>query len=524
MLQTASIFQSHMVLQRDKRICVWGTARPGEEIQITLQGRNETCTADAEGRWRALCGPFAASFGETMVVANGPETLAFADVQIGEVWLAGGQSNMEFHMRYDLELNEAQKTPRDDIRFFDYPEVSYVGQIDEADYGKNYLRWRKAVPSELERFSAVGFYFAVELREKLGVPVGIVGCNWGGTPASAWMPREAIAAGGGQVYLDDYDQAVQGVDVPAYEAAFRANPMNYNVDLLGNPVSEAFMLSSTVEEAMGKVRAMGIPLPDDPMAGLPQVGPWYPQRPAGLYEAMLLPLAPYGIRGFLWYQGETDGDLHPECYETLFPALIASWRRLWGEALPFLFVQLAPFTRWMDIQSGPYHIVRAAQQHTADTVPGVYMAVTSDAGQEFDIHPKKKRPVGHRLALQALKNVYGQADVLAEAPRLLSLQKADGCLRLRYANAGTGLRFADATPYGEPLDPARFHGLTVTQDGRELDIAQMTAKARGDEVILTSPELRADAATEVYVGKKDWYAVNLLSSAGIPARPERVEG
>ena len=106
-----------------------------------------------------------------MVVANGPETLTFADVQIGEVWLAGGQSNMEFHMRYDLELNEAQKTPREDIRFFDYPEVSYVGQIDEADYGKNYLRWRKAVPSELERFSAVGFYFAVELREKLGVPV-----------------------------------------------------------------------------------------------------------------------------------------------------------------------------------------------------------------------------------------------------------------------------------------------------------------------------------------------------------------
>ena len=351
--------------------------------------------------------------------------------------------------------------------------------------------------------------------------MGIVGCNWGGTPASAWMSREAIAAGGGQPYLDDYDVAVQALDPVAYEAAFRADPTAHRVDHLEDPISSLRMMSTTLEDAAAKLRAAGFDFSFD-RAPAPLIGPKYPQRPAGLYESMLLPLVPYGIRGFLWYQGETDGDGHPACYETLFPALIANWRSLWGEALPFLFVQLAPFEQWLAITSQNYHIIRAAQQHAADTVPGAYMAVTSDVGQRFDIHPKMKRPVGHRLALQARRHVSGETGLLSEAPRLAGLEVAEGRLTLAFAHAGEGLRFADATPFGERQDPARFCGLSVTQDGQALDANALTAEARGDRVILTGPAIRAGAATEACIGKEDWYAVNLYNSAGLPARPGRI--
>ena len=524
MLQTALIFQNHMLLQRDKSIAVWGTAEPGAEVTVSLQGQAKTCAAGDDGRWLALCGPFAASRAETMTVSSGVEALEYTDVQVGEVWLAGGQSNMEFHMRFDQEADAARAEARPDIRFFDYPEVSYPEQIDEAPFREQYGFWRKATPEALDRFSAVGYWFARELQAELDVPVGIVGCNWGGTPASAWMSREAIVSGGGQAYLDEYDAAVRDLDLAQYDAAFRANPANYRVDHLADPIATAIMLSTNFEEAGARLKAIGIELPNDPAAFMPQIGPKYPQRPSGLYEAMLLPLVPYGVRGFLWYQGETDGDMHPECYQTLFPALIGNWRRLWGEELPFLFVQLAPFERWLDITSRNYHIIRAAQQRTADAVSGAYMAVTSDAGQQYDIHPKRKRPVGHRLALQALKHVYGKTGLLSEAPRLTGMEVDEGRLTLTFAHAGEGLRFADATPFGEPQPTDRFAGLTVRQDGRLLDESALAATATGDRVVLASPQLRKGASVEACIGERDWYAVNLYNSAGIPARPGKIGG
>ena len=519
MLQTALIFQDHMILQRDKPISVWGVATPGMEVRVTLQRQKQIALAASDGAWRAVCGPFAASEAETMTVESGDESLAFTDVQIGEVWLAGGQSNMEFHMRFDLDAPiEKALGGHESIRFFDYPEVSYVGQIDEAPYRAQYGFWRKALPQELDRFSAVAYYFAREIQAKLGVPVGIIGCNWGGTPASAWMSREAIQAGGGQIFLDEYDEAVRGLDLAQYDAAFRADPTSFRVDHLEDPIATIFMLSHTIAEGAAKLAESGIHM-DEGMSFMPQVGPKYPQRPAGLYESMLLPLVPYGIRGFLWYQGETDGDLHPECYEALFPALIENWRALWGEALPFLFVQLAPFEKWLDITSSSYHTIRAAQQRAADSVPGAYMAVTSDAGSRFDIHPKKKKPVGHRLALQALRHVYGISDLLSEAPRLKAIDVQAGRLTLTFDFAGEGLRLGDLSIYGDGLDPQAFSGLTIFQNGKPLAADTLRAEAHGDQVTLCSPQILSGVPTEAAIGKEDWYIVNLYNSAGIPARP-----
>ncbi len=137
MLQTAILFQDHMVLQRDKQAAVWGTADPGAHITVSMQQKAANAVADAEGNWRVLCGPFRTSFSEKMLIVSDRDALILRDIQVGEVWLAGGQSNMEFHMRYDADMDAERKNcANDSIRFFDYPEVSYVGQIDEADYKK----------------------------------------------------------------------------------------------------------------------------------------------------------------------------------------------------------------------------------------------------------------------------------------------------------------------------------------------------------------------------------------------------
>lgn len=515
MLKPAILFKDHVVLQRDKEVPIWGTAAPGTVVTVSVQGQTAQTRSDKNGAWFLRAGPFRTSPGEEMTISSETECVVLHDVAVGEVWLAGGQSNMEFHMRYDADMAEEQ--PRCEnrmIRFFDYPEVSYAGQIDEADYGASYGFWRLCTPEQLERFSAVGYYFAKDIQGKYAVPVGIIGCNWGGTPACAWMTREAVIEGGGQVHLAEYDKAVQGLDLSGYEEQFQKNRRAWRVDQLADPIHDMMMFGRPGIEIDAKLAELGI----DPAAMAPVMGPKYERRPCGLYDAMLRPIAPYGIRGVIWYQGETDGDNHPEVYETLFPALIRCWRALWGEELPFLFVQLAPLGQWMQCVGTPYAVIRKAQQHTADHVRRTRMAVITDAGMEHDIHPKKKQPVGHRLALLAMAEVYGE-ELLCEAPTLTGARVEEGKLTLTFEHAGEGLYLADTSLYGEKLDRERLGGLQMLQGGLELDAGSLKARAQGNEVMISGSAIHAGMETEVKLAQTGWYLVNLYNSAGIPARP-----
>ena len=525
MLQTALIFGDNMVLQRGKKIPVWGTATPHGEVTVSIQGVSGNAAADADGAFCVLLPPLETSFDETMTIAAGDESLTFTGVMVGEVWLAGGQSNMEFHMRYDADVAaEKEKCAGRNIRFFDYPEVSYPEQIHEADYSKEYGFWRKPEPEQLERFSAVGWYFASELENKYKIPVGIIGCNWGGTPACAWMPEQDLIDGGGQVFLDEYKEAISKLDLEEYDRNFRNNPGSYRTDQLADPIGDKLLFGCTMEEFMGMLAQMGIDVSSlDPSAFLPVMGPKYERRPCGLYESMLKPLAPYGIRGVIWYQGETDGDTHPELYHLVFPAMIKSWRKLWGEELPFLFTQIAGLDHWMECVGEPYAKIRDAQQYTEDTVLGTGMAVTSDVGMQFDIHPKKKQPVGRRLALLAENKVYGD-DVLCKAPTLLEAAISDGRAVLTFANAGDGLTLKETVPYGQVIGKETPGGLQIIQDGEELPADSFRAYASGDTMTVESPAIKAGRATVVRMAKTGWYLVNLYNSNDIPARPAAVAG
>lgn len=520
MLKAELLFGSNMVLQRDKPVAIWGTATPGARITVRMQEKVAIATTDPCGNWNALCGPYSLSFDEQMEIDDGEEHLRFTNVQVGEVYLAGGQSNMEFHMRYDQDYaaeKEICKNPN--IRFFDYPEVSYLGQLNERNYLKHYGFWRVAEPDQLERFSAVSYYFAKDIQNTLNVPVGIVGCNWGGTPAAAWMSCAAIRTGGGSLLLDEYAQIEQALDLDAYERWFQTDSASWRIDQLGSPITDVLMLGGTDEEIIRNFAAIGLDMSHaKPEDFKPVIGPKHERRPAGLYESMLCQVAPYTIRGFLWYQGETDGDTHPELYDTLFPALIREWRDLWGENLPFLFVQLAPLGQWLDCIGENYVRIRDAQQHTANTVEGTGMAVISDIGAKNDVHPKKKQPVGHRLALLAMNQIYG-LPTLCEAPTLEHVLVEDGRLTLSFSNTGNGLYLADRTPDGYTADAKKFGGLQVFQAGKLLPTDSLSASAEGNMVKIIGENISRKQDTLVKIAKTGWYRVNLYNSAGIPARP-----
>lgn len=504
MLKTALIFGDHMVLQREKKTKIWGKADPGAEIMVTMQGKTALGNADEQGNWCIEAGPYVTACPEKMEIVSGQEKILLTDVAVGEVWIAGGQSNMEFHMRYDAEMEKEKiRCANPQIRFFDYPEVSYPEQIEEADYGREYGFWRVCTPSQLERFSAVGYYFAKKIQERYEIPVGIVGCNWGGTPACAWMSKEAIIEGGGKEWLDDYEQAIASLDLEQYEKDFKNNPLNYKIDQLGNPISDIFTIGFTTEEIIEKMHDLGVEMnPDD---WNPVMGPLYERRPTGLYESMLKQVAPYSTRGILWYQGESD-DEKAELYQTLFPMLIQCWRKLWGEELPFLFVQLAPFRKWLACEGTRFPELRSAQQWTADHIPFTGMAVITDVGMEWDIHPKQKRQVGERLALIAEHNVYGE-NVLCEAPRLIRVEVKDKEAVLTFAFAGDGLR----------LDGNMVNSLEIIQG--DTIIKEMVCRVQHDRVIVSGNELQAGVPTEVRIAWKDFYIMNLYNSSGIPARP-----
>ncbi len=525
MLKAAIMFKDHMILQRDKKISIWGTCTPGETITAAIQGLSDAGTADADGRWCLEIGPLKASFSETLYLSGDGEEIVLSDVQVGDVYLAAGQSNMEFYMRYDADFEEELKDcENDNIRFFDYPEVSYPGQIDEADYGKNFGFWRKACPEDLQWFSATAYYFAKDIQRRYHIPVGILGCNWGGTPACAWMSEDAIREGGGQVWIDEYREAVKELDLAAYDEQFHQNPASFKVDpFSGDPFGDMLMQGKNISEILKTLYGMEPDLSAmDFSAMLPVMGPKNETRPGGLYESMLTQVAPYALRGILYYQGESDGDRHPEIYHTMFPSLIRCFRSLWKEDLPFLFVQIAPFGSWMQCSGEPYPAIRMAQQQTSETVPGTGMAVISDIGMELDIHPKKKQPVGHRLALQAINRIYGEKEVLCEAPTLIGGTVQDGELQLMFENAGDGLHLAEQTPDQAKTDPDKVGGLIITLNGETIDTQKLSAAADGDTIVIHHPSFTENASVSVALGGSAWYRINLYNSAGIPARPSKI--
>jgi len=497
MLKIAMLFSDHMVLQRNKPIPVWGEATPGSLVTVELDGTRMETQAKENGQWIVSLPPHDAGWGYCLQVWNGQEETKLQDVCIGDVWLAGGQSNMEYFLGFEQHFETVAAGPMNPlIRYFGYPQVAYEGQLEDYDYCNDGF-WRCCTEKDLPYFSAAGYYFACDVQASQGIPVGIIGCNWGGTPACAWMDPTYLENTDGAIWLREYEEAVKDQDLAAYEAAFRANPNNDRTHMLENPFNIKVVKEGLTRQEQLQLVSL-IPQQPEPY------GPWYERRPGGLYETMLKKVHPYAIKGVIWYQGESD-DKHPDAYKTVFPQMIRCWRDLWQEELPFLFVQLAPFRQWLLCFGSQYPRIRNIQHWVSKNVANTWMASIGDVGMEWDIHPKNKLAVGHRLALLARGHVYGE-QILCDAPELEYAQKEDDRILLHFAHA-EGLHIA-----ADALQA--LVGTDTSGESREITDVQI----KDDTLILPN----CHDITALAFAQTDYYEVNLYNAAGIPALPFEV--
>jgi sialate O-acetylesterase len=491
-----------MILQRDRKNPVWGVGADDSTVTVSIQ--DKTVSAPVEnGKWAITLPALCPCQGCEMRISDGKSVIAISDVAVGEVWLAGGQSNMEFQFKYDIEYNELVSFLNNrNIRFFDIPRRAYEGQYPTARLAE-YGFWRTLTPLDAKWFCAVGLYFQLNLEKALNVPVGIIGCNFGGSFASAWTSRDShMRVPELKKLLDEYDAAVEALDMEIYEKQITAQEeRSARVD--SRPYVDRQLYGEDPVKVQAEFLAKRFPKCEhkgedaSPPGTLP-MGPKYYNRPAGLWETMLKEAAPYGIRGVLWYQGEEDADSRSDFYDKSLAALIGSWRELWGEDFPFLIVQLAPLLRWLTPAKN-FPQLRDNQMAAAKSIPGVFIACVMDAGEPLNAHPRNKRPVGERLALLARGKVYRE-NILCQSPEMIAAQRKGSILSFVFENAGDGLRLTGSLPL-------MIDGVLITG-----------VEARDDTVTVTTDGLPSSPVT-VYFAWENFCEVKLFNSAGLPAFP-----
>ena len=508
-MKLADIFQDGAVLQRGKESKIWGEDPNGTHVKAVLKGKTSVIaeTSVQNGKFMLTFPAMEAQKDVLLKLVNDrDEVICLKDLAVGEVWIAGGQSNMEFRMAWDAErdniLSEYENTM---IRFYETPKISYEGALEEENHSTEGV-WRKAVPDEIPYFSAVGFYFANKLQKEFeGVPMGIIGCNWGGTSVSCWMPEEDLVSEF-QVYIDLKDKT-RGMDLEKEFETFKKR--------------RADELSPEQCERLDLLMKNPIVEPQPPMNPTPEMeafmalkyAPFSAFSAGNLYQTMLKKIVPYTCAGVIWYQGEEDSlPEYGRKYDRLFAKMIERWRMDWQEELPFIFAQLAGFTNPGGKLSLNFTQVRADQELASKAVKDAWMAVTYDVGLQYDIHPKQKRPVGERMALQALHHVYGK-EQLSESPDVTAVRKEEGLITLEMIHTGDGLCLAG--------EDEKVKGLELTVNGRSVE--NYSTVVNGNLLQIQSDQIHENSCISLRYAWKDWIETNVYSSAGLPLRPLKID-
>ncbi len=468
----APLFQDGAVLQRETPLPIWGTADPGEVIEVNILGRFGSAVANEAGQWRLTLPPLpATSIPMTLDYVDATGKHQLTNILVGDVWLCGGQSNMEFPLR---SVNDAEA----EIAAADYRFIRHI------KIGRNIARdpittasgtWVTCTPETAPHFTAVGYFFARDVYAQTKIPIGLVDSNWGGTSAEAWLPPSA------------YDDLSLRVAATSHQAvAFQG-------------------IADRLADYQAKLEAWTAEPGDAKKPG----APWTPgaeNHALVLNNAMIAPLAPYALRGVIWYQGEANAD-EPATYREIFGGVIQAWRTQFEQPdLPFYWVQLANWGGG-DPDDTDWAFLREAQTQTLE-LPYTGQAITIDIGERDDIHPRNKQDVGNRLARLALARTYGH-EIADTGPTFTSADVDGPTITVSFDHA-TGLHPKDgAPPLGFELAGADgvFHPATATLDG--------------NRVILTATEV----AHPLYV-RYAWYRhleVNLLNADDLPAAPFRTD-
>lgn len=471
-LQLPPAYGDGMVVQRERAIAFHGRANAGERVAVEFAGRKQSAKADADGRWEVSFPAMEAGGPYTLSVKAKSGERTMKDVWVGEVWLCSGQSNMEFRLgacataREDLSAADTLSR----LHFYNMQPICHtdacewepavLDSLNRLQYVRP-TRWERCDAQSARDFSAIAFHFGRKLADSLGCHVGLISNAVGGSGTEAWIDRTTLEH-----------------KLPAILYDWRKNDH----------------IQPWVRERAGQnIRQATNPLQR------------HPYEPCYLFEAAIKPLEGYAVRGVAWYQGESNAH-NVELHEHLFALLEESWRGYWGDGqLPFHFVQLssiAPRHSW------PHF--RDSQRRLAAKLPATWMAVSSDLGDSLDVHPRRKREVGERLALSALHHTYGRQAAVPSGPAFREAVRKGGKLLLSF-DYGEGMKAADG---GE------IRGFEVA--GADGLYYPAQAKADGGGVIVWSKQVKEPCA--VRYGWQPFTHANLVNAAGLPASTFRDEG
>ena len=547
-----AIFGDHMVLQQDTKIPVWGTADAGEKVSVQIGtticdsagtaggdkiggGPKLETVAGSDGKWRIDLPAMPASAEAKMMIVEGKNKVTISDILVGEVWLASGQSNMELKMNDGLvqgkEAIASSANPQ--LRFFVVqrcadltPQQDVVGT------------WKIAAPDTVNGgITAVGYFFARDLQQKLQRPVAIIESDWGGTTAESWTSLDALktlpwTAGG--VDNTAKRKAAEPQDAAgraAAQADFQKQLADWkkNVDDPFQPELQKWYAARDAAKAAGQPE----PPPPHEASNHPNSSLGEMFEYTTLFNGMIAPLMPYAFRGALWYQGESNAGGDGANYGDLLKTMITDWRTRWAEGdFPFLVVGLAncdaryPFP----VDSG-WAGVRGGQAQVTDTLPNTALAEAIDIGEAHNIHPLDKFDLGQRLAACALAMTYGQ-NLPYQGPRFAGMKVEGDKLRISYKDTGGGLVIgqppaeyqaalaAKKLATDDPLPPTdKLVGFQIAGADKKWVFADATID--GNDVVLSSPQVPAPVAARY--GWQNNPPVNLYNKDGLPAVPFRTD-
>lgn len=466
----------HAVLQRERPIHIWGWATPGTHLTASFHGQTRSAITDDLGKWQLWFAPEKAGGPYVLTISGDGAQKTVSDLLVGDVWFASGQSNMEMPLA-GFGPDTRVKNDEQEIAAAHNPKLRLlVVEHKTSDFPLDDITttWTECTPETARHFSAVAYFFGREIASKENVPVGLIDSTWGGTPADPWVSMDTL-----------------GSD-PALLPAFRSRA-HFAAHLADTDAALA-----AEKRADAEAKAAGKPVPSHP---------WHPvdgsYAPAGLYNAMIAPFTPMSLKGWLWYQGETNsGHDRAPYYATLFPALIGDWRARFAQGnLPFLYVQISSFNS----PGEDWGRVRDAQRRTL-RVANTAMAVTLDIGLANNVHPPDKQTVGARLALAARAVAYGERTAY-EGPTYRETTREvqpDGSTALRvWFDHGQGLTYREKAATGFEVS------------GPDGKFVPAQARVEGETVLVSAPGVVNPA--NVRYGWMSVVESSLFNAQGLPA-------
>ncbi|HBV62803.1 MAG TPA: hypothetical protein DEF45_07245 [Rhodopirellula sp.] len=507
-----SLFSNQMVLQQNTNNAVWGFADPGENISITPSWGNPVkTTANTVGQWRVFLKTPSHGTGHSLVI-RGKNTLSLTDVAIGEVWLCAGQSNMGWALGncFDAE-QETKRANAPNLRIFKSSREHWHEPLNESR--DQLSKWVACTPETAAMTSAVSYHFGKTLQETLGIPVGIIVQAYAGTPIEGWMPAE--------IQRDDQRTQMHIAQLDRNSRRFDRNDAlkTYKQELLA--YQQKINAGETMKNQWKQLQPPFITKPAN-------LGHQYPGH---IFNAMIHPIRPYGIRGAIWYQGERNSKNVPQAahYREQIKKLISYYRSSWHELsdgnvaddFPFILTQLPswnpPQTTPVEGLEAPWAVNREAMRLASQELPNVGLVVSVDTGDAVLLHPKNKRPIGIRHARYALANVYA-IDVIGSGPQFTN-QRIDGSrIILNFDSPGSGLVTAnDLNQIGD----SKLNSFAIAGDDGQWKWADATID--GDQVVVSSSEVKLPVAVR-YAWAMNPSQRNLLyNREGLPASPFRTD-